>query len=104
MPNQAQLLVWERRDNTDRNDFANASLALCRSIKTMTGVTSSRFYWYNADTIVIWTEGEASAFEMPPEPNVAKAFFTLADLAQTTRNWRLADARLGADTYRAAGR
>ena len=104
MPNQAQLLIWERRDNADRNDLGNAALAVCRSLKAMDAVTSSRFYWHNADTIVIWTEGEASAFEMPPDLNVAKAFYALADLAKTTKDWRLLDAKLGEEAYRAAGR
>lgn len=104
MPNQAQLLVWERRDNADTIDFANAALAACRSIKARDDVISSRFYWYNPDTIVIWSEGEASAFEMPPDPNGAKAVFALSDLSKNTMNWRLSDARFGEEIYRAAGR
>ena len=104
MPKQAQLLVWERRDNADRNDLANAALALCRGIKPADSVTSSKFYWYTADTIVIWTEGEASAFDYNPDANVGKAIFALSDLAKLTMNWRLSDAKLGEETYKAAGR
>ena len=104
MPKQAQFAVWERRDNTDRNDFANAALAMCRSIKAMDDVTSSKFYWYNADTIVIWTEGEASAFDYRPEPNAAKAAFALSDLARPKMSWRLADAKLGEEIFKSSGK
>jgi len=53
---------------------------------------------------VIWSEGEASAFDSSTDPNVAKALFDLADLAKLTENWRLADARSGSDNYKKAGR
>ena len=104
MPKQAQLGVWERRDNSDRNDLANSALALCRAIKAMDGVTSSRFYWYTTDTIVIWTEGEASAFDYQPEPNVGKAMFAMSDLAKLKMSWRLSDAKLGEELFKASGK
>ena len=98
------LTVLERRDNADRNEFALAALAVCRSTKKQEGISSSRFFWYKADTIVIWTEGEASAFDYAPNPELGKAMFALADLGKVTQNWRMSDARLGEETYKQAGR
>jgi hypothetical protein len=77
---------------------------LCKSIRANEDVRYSRFYWYGADTIVILTEAEATAFEPPPDPEAAKAAFALADLAKSTMNWRLSDPRTGEETYRKAGR
>ena len=94
----------ERRDNADRNEFALAALAVCRNVKKQDGIKTSRFYWYNADSIVIWSEGEASAFDYSPNPDLAKDMFALADLGKLTQNWRLSDARLGEEAYKQAGR
>ena len=99
-----QLMVCEHRDNADRMELGNAALAVCRSIRAKEGISSSRFYWYLTDTVVILTEGEASALDSPADAEYARAGFELADLAKLTMNLRLIDPRTGMETYQSAGR
>lgn len=102
-----QLTVMERRDNADRRELGNTVLALCRAARARDGITSSKFYWYWTDTIVVVTEGETAALDAPgtaaPE-EYARAGFALADMARLVMNWRLAEPRAGEETYRRAGR
>ncbi len=99
-----QLYAFERRDNADRRELGNTALALCRAARAREGISSSRFYWYGPDTVVILTEGEATALDAPTSADAAKALFALADLARLVMNWRLAEPRAGEETYRRAGR
>ena len=99
-----QIMVCERRDNADRMELGNAALAACRSIRARAGISSSRFYWYLTDTVVILTEGEASALDAPGDAEYARTGFELTDLARVTINMRLVDPRAGVETYKSAGR
>jgi len=90
-----QLTVWERRDALD----------WCRLLRARDGIRSSRFYWLGADNIIILTEGETAALNAEDtRPELARAGFTLSELARATTNWPLGDARAGEETYRRAGR
>jgi len=102
-----QMGAWERRDNADRRAMGNTALELCRILRKRDGITSSRFYWYGTETIVVLTEGEAAALDTPSQgapADYARVGFALADMARNILNWRLADPRTGEETYRQAGR
>jgi hypothetical protein len=99
-----QLIVLERRDSVDRDVLGNATLAMCRSVRSREGIRSSRFYWYGPDTVVIFTEGEAAALNAPIDEAYARARFELADLAKMTMNWRLVEPKTGVEAYHLAGR
>jgi len=99
-----QLQVLERRDGADRRELGNTALAACRAARAREGVSSARFYWYLADTVVILTEGEATALDAPGSAEGARAAFALADMARLVMNWRLVEPRAGEETYRRAGR
>ena len=95
----------DRRDTADRAEFGEAAYGLCRALRGGDGIRNSRFYWVNADRIVIFTEAESMTdFDQPPKPEVASALFRLADLARFTDEERWFDPGVGEDTYRMAGR
>jgi hypothetical protein len=95
---------YERRDNTNRNDLAQAALEACRAARETAGVNNSRFYWVNPDEIAILTDAEPGAWGQgsgnDPQPRSMKAMFALADLAKTTSSETWADARSGEETYK----
>ncbi len=95
----------DRRDTADRAQFGEAAYGLCRALRGSDGIRNARFYWVNADRIVILTEAESMAdFDRPPKPDAASALFRLADLARFTDEERWFDPGVGEDTYRMAGR
>ncbi|NIA24784.1 MAG: hypothetical protein GWP04_04380 [Gammaproteobacteria bacterium] len=95
----------DRRDTADRIEFGEAAYGLCRALRGSDGIANSRFYWVNADRIVILTEAESMVdLDRPPKPEAASALFRLADLARFTDEERWFDPGVGEDTYRMAGR
>ena len=94
---------WERRDSADRNSLGLAALGYCRANKSADGIHSSKFYWGNADTLVIITEADPGAYGPgsggEPNAEAAKASFALSDLARSTSIETLVDARMGKQTY-----
>ena len=95
----------DRRDTADRAEFGEAAYGLCRALRGSVGIRDSRFYWVNADRIVIYTEAESMAdLDLPPRPEAASALFQLADLARFADEERWFDPAVGEDTYRMAGR
>lgn len=98
--------VWqyERRDDADREALGKGALALTQAIKAADGVRSSKFYWVNADTVVVLTDGESSFSDAPPTADAARALFALSDLARQTRDEQWIDPGTGERTYRDAGR
>jgi hypothetical protein len=105
-----QLVIWERRDNGNREIMANSALELCRIIRKREGITSSRFYWSGSEAVVFLTEGEAVALNAPlagleaVPADYTRLGFVLADNARQTLNMRLAEPRAADASYRAAGR
>jgi hypothetical protein len=95
---------WERRDAADREAMAKNALALTQALRAADGVRSSRFYWANADTIVIMTDADAALSSTPPSADAARALFTLADMGRLTRDESWLDPSTGEQAYRAAGR
>jgi hypothetical protein len=96
---------WERRDNADREALGNSAYDFCRSARGVEGIRNCRFYWSNADTIVILSDAESpDVFDRPGTPEVGKAAFALADLARTVRDERWIEPREGVEAYRRAGR
>lgn len=93
---------WERRDSADRNAFGKAALDFCRATRVRPGMRSSRFYWLNADTVVVANDGEMESFDGPPSPEQAKALFALSDLGRQTAMQRWGDAGAGEQVYRSA--
>lgn len=99
-----QQVVMERRDNADREAFGNAAVAVCKASRGQDGISSARFFWYTADTIVFLVEGDTAALDAPGTPESAAAGFVMSDLARLVSNWRLLDPRAGVENYRRAGR
>ena len=105
MPNQVDIIVVERRDNTDRVAFGNAALASCRAIRAIEGVTSAKFYWYFSDSIVFIAEGERDALDkLADNDDYLRATFEISDMGRIVQNMRLNDPRAGQDNYQRAGR
>ena len=96
---------WRRRDGADREAFGSAAYDFCRASRTVQGMNNSRFYWTDTDTLVILGDAEsAEVFDRPGTPEIGKAVFVLADLAQQIRDERWVDPRSGQEAYRQAGR
>ncbi len=105
MPNQVDINVVERRDNTDRVAFGNAALASCRAIRAIEGITSAKFYWYFADSIVFIAEGERDALDkIADNAGYLQAIFEISDMGRIVQTMRLSDPRAGQDNYERAGR
>ena len=95
----------DRRDAATRIEFGEAAYGLCRALRGSDGIRNSRFYWVNADRIVIVSEADSiGEFDRPPSSETASALFRLADLARFTDEERWFDPAVGEDTYRMAGR
>lgn len=74
---------WDRRDNADRTDFGLASLNMCRQQRGRDGVTSARYYWSDASTIVVLVESERRLLPLEPgNADLAKGGFAMNDLAR----------------------
>jgi len=99
-----QLWIWERRDNGDREVMGNSALELSRATRGKDGITSAKFYWYRADTVVLLTEGETAALDALPPVDSMAAALALADNAKGTLEMRLEEPRDALETYRSAGR
>ena len=102
-----QLMIWERRDNGDRETMGDTALEVCRIIRSRDGITSARFYWSGSETTVFLFEGEAAALDTPGQAAPAeygRAGLVYADNARLIRNIRLTEPRVALETYRAAGR
>lgn len=105
MPNQVEIMVVERRDSTDRVEFANAALSSCRAVRGMDGINSAKFYWHLADSIVFIMEGERDVLDKLEEnPDYLQASFAISDLGRVVQNMRCNDPRAGQDNYERAGR
>ena len=96
---------WERRDTDDREALGNTAYDFCRASRGVKGIRNCRFYWSNADTVVILADAEsAEVFDRPGTPELGKAAFVLADLARSVRDERWIEPREGVAAYRQAGR
>ena len=96
---------WARRDNASLEALGNAAYEYCRAQRTQPGVSNSRFYWVNADTLVVQSEADSfEVFDRPATPEVGKAVFCLNDLARAGGSERWMDPRTATETYRQAGR
>ncbi len=94
-----------RRDNASIEAFGDAAYDYCRASRAEAGIRSTRFYWVNADTIVIQSEAESfELFDRPGTPEMGKAVFTLLDLARTGTPERWQEPRVAQEAYRRAGR
>jgi hypothetical protein len=99
------LTKWERREDADRDAFGNAAFVLCREQRARPGVTGCRFFWTSPDEVAVLAEAEsAQVFDEPPQPELTRALFGLADIARQTTTERWIDPRDGIAAYRAAGR
>ncbi len=105
MPNQVEIIIYERRDNTDRVAFGNAALAYCRAFRAIEGVTSAKFYWLYANSIVFIAEGERDVLDkLADNDDWDRALFEVEDMARRVQTMRLSDPRTGQETYQRAGR
>ena len=96
---------WQRRDNTSIEAFGGAAYEVCRASRANEGVGSTRFYWVNADTIVIQSEADSfEAFDRPGTPEFGKAIFALSDLARAVSTERWQEPRAATEMYRRSGR
>ena len=95
---------WDRRDNANRTDFGLASLNMCRQQRGRDGVTSARYYWSDASTIVVLVESERRLLPLEPgNADLAKGGFAMNDLARRVDSDTWAEARLGFDAFQSAG-
>jgi hypothetical protein len=75
------LTKWERREDADRDAFGNAAFVLCREQRARPGVTGCRFFWTSPDEVAVLAEAEsAQVFDEPPQPELTRALFGLADI------------------------
>ena len=96
---------WTRRDTTSIEAFGDAAYQVCRAIRANPEIRSSRFYWANAETIVIQSEADSfEAFDRPGTPETAKANFALIDAARAAGQERWIEPRNAMENYRLAGR
>ncbi len=96
---------WQRRDSAGIEEFGNAAYEVCRAERAIEGVSSSRFYWLNSDTIVIQDEAESfEVFDRPGTPELGKAIFAFSDIARPLSTERWQEPRAGTEIYRRAGR
>lgn len=101
------IYKFERNPGVDRNAFAMAALNLCRAVKAANPkVQSHRFYWVDANTIGFVVQGQNgfNDYNPNPDPNVAKAQFALADMANMTNIGLWADAGVGERSWEIAGK
>lgn len=96
---------WRRRDTADRENLGKTALETCRALRSADGFTDARFYWVSPDEIVL--QATASAGEVLGReyaPDVARAFYALADNAtQVSREWWMEPGPAEAN-YHSAGR
>ena len=105
MPNQVEITVFERRDNTDRVAFGNAALASCRATRAIEGITAAKFYWYPADSIVFMAEGERDVLDkLADNDDYVRTVLEVSDMGRRVQIMRLIDPRAGLDNYQRAGR
>lgn len=96
---------WERRDGADRDLLGRVALEHCRVLRRSEGMRAARFYWCGPDTLVLTEDVES--LDIPGEgmdPEQARTFFALADLARRTRTERWQDPGAGEAFYRLANR
>jgi hypothetical protein len=99
------ITYWERRDSTDRNDFANAALGVCRAMRQREGINDCRFFWRDSDTIMILTEAASKeAYDRRPGTEAFVAMFALSDAARRTASDDFLSPTEGMNAYRDAGR
>lgn len=100
------ITTYRRRPGADRNELALAALQLCRTLRGHDDVTSSRLFWDGWNDITVITEGAPTMWNTDgsPDPDIMKATAGLADLADLTSQSRLAEAKMGQESYEVAGR
>ena len=105
MPNQLDIKVIERRDNTDRVEFGNAAMDCCRAIRRIDGIISAKFYWLLADSIVFIAEGEREVLDkIEINADYLRTGFAISDMGRFVQVMRLNDPWAGQDNYQRAGR
>ena len=96
---------WQRRDSTNIESFGNAAYEVCRASRANQEIRRARFYWLNADTIVIQSEADSfEALDRQGTPEFGKAIFALSDLARAVSTERWQEPRDATEAYRRAGR
>ena len=96
---------WQRRDGNGIEDFGNAAYEVCRAERGVEGVSSSRFYWLNSDTLVIQSQAESfEVFDRAGTPELGKAIFALSDVARPASTERWQEPKAATEAYRRAGR
>ena len=96
---------WQRRDATGIEAFGNAAYEVCRAERGVEGISGSRFYWLNSDTIVIQSQADSfEVFDRPGTPDLGKAIFALSDIARAASTERWQEPRAATEAYRRAGR
>lgn len=96
---------YARRENASLDDLGNAAYEYCRALRAQPGVSNSRYYWVNADTLVVQSEADGfEVFDRPATPELGKAAFGLTDLARAAATERWMDPRTATEAYRQAGR
>ncbi len=102
------ILYWERFQDTDRDRWGNAALALCREMQALEDVNFARYFWVSPNEIAIIIAADtAVARDLAmgrPNSRVARALFDFSDQSRLTREERMSDARQAMLTYRGAGR
>ncbi len=92
---------WQLKPGADRAKLGDLILENCRAAKANEGVRSARYYWADANTVVVLTdfEHQRHVFASPATAEGTKRAFAISDLADRAA-WELwADARAGTESY-----
>lgn len=96
---------WELRPGADRVALGNTALELCRFNRSLEGSLSSRYFWPDANAVVILHEVDNPRVVFPgPSADGARIAFNMSDLANRTAFEIWSGAGQGTETNRLAGR
>jgi hypothetical protein len=96
----------QKYQNTDRNEFALATVQACRTLRANPKIQSAQYFWVDVgNTIAIVTQGEPGCFDFDPEgnPEISKAMFALHDMGTMVSNETWSDAARGQKTWAESG-
>lgn len=96
---------WHLRPGADRVALGNTALELSRFFRSLEGSMGCRYYWSDANTVVMLHDVENPRVEYPEmTPDGARIGFNMYDLADRTAHEIWAGAGRGTTANQMAGR
>jgi len=96
----------QRYPETDRNDFALATVQACRTMRAHPLINSAQYFWADVgNTVAIVTQGEPGCFDNDPAGNaeITKAMFALHDMSNMVFGETWGDAAPGQQAWAESG-